>query len=160
MKLLGRTNGKQVCASIARHDYVSVGEGEDRIADDGGAILTNHYAGYSRGWGERIWFQVPQTFAELYSDYQFNSKDRKYGIWNIEDVRILPENEWPDVDSIEEKSQSFCWGTAGKEGKEKTRYVMLKDCPIEHLKSILTNVSHVSPETREVIEHLISKNES
>ena len=70
MKLLGRTNGKRVVASISHYDCVSDGEGEDYIMADGGAILANGYAGYTRGWGEVIWFEIPETFAELYSDYQ------------------------------------------------------------------------------------------
>jgi len=161
MKLIGRTNGKQVIASISHYDYVSVGEGDDHICADGGQILTAQYAGYDRGWGTVIWFEVAQNFAELYSDYQFRSTrsgvQRKYGIWNIEDVKILEKKDWPDVDSIEEKSKNFCWGTNGPDGKEKTHYVLLKDCSIEHLKAILANVPHIGEETKKVIEYLIQK---
>jgi hypothetical protein len=156
MKLLGKTNRKEIIASISHHDYVAAGEGEDRICHDGGQPHTNHYAGYSRSWGETVWFQVPQTFAELYEDYQFN-KTRKYGVWNIEDVRILPQREWPEIDSIEEKAENFIWGTNGVDGKQKTRYVLLKDCSLDHLKSILKNVPHIHEETREVIGYLIGK---
>lgn len=159
MKLLGRTNQKQVVASISRHDYVSSGEGEDQICDDGGQSHTNHYAGYSRGWGETVWFEVPQTFAELYEDYQFN-KTRKYGVWNIEDVRILPKEEYPDIDSIEEKSEAFCWGTRGSLGKNELKYILLKSCSLDHLKNILKNVPHLHEGTREVIEYLIDKRQS
>lgn len=159
MKLIGRTNGKQVIASISHHDYVALGEGDGHISADGGQILTNKYAGYDRGWGQVIWLSVPQNFAELYSDYQFN-KPRKYGIWNIEDVRILEKEEWPDVDSLEEKSQSFIWGTRGKDGAGKLRYVLLKDCSMSHLQAILTNVSDIHPETKEVIKYLIKKHDT
>lgn len=157
MKLFGSTNGKQVVASMSRHDYVSVGEGEDRICQDGGQAHTNHYAGYTKGWGKRIVFEVPQTFAELFSDYQYNQgeKPRKYGIWDIEDVRILPKEEWPNVDSIEEKVENFVWGSNGPDGKEKLKYVLLKDCSLDHLKNIIKNVHSIHEGTKEVIEYLI-----
>jgi hypothetical protein len=156
MKLLGQTNRKEIVASISHYDYVAAGEGEDRICQDGGQIHTNHYAGYSRSWGETVWFEVPQTFAELFEDYQFNKK-RKYGIWNIEDVRILSKEEWPDVDSIEVKAENFIWGTNGVDSKQKKRYVLLKDCSLDHLKNIIANVPSIHEETREVIEYLISQ---
>lgn len=156
MKLLGRTNQKQVVASISRHDYVSSGEGENRICDDGGQPHTNHYAGYSRGWGETVWFEVPQTFAELYADYQF-VKNRKYGIWNVEDVRILPKSEWPDVGLIEEKAENYIWGNRGIDGKDELKYILLKDCSLNHLKAIIANVGSIHEETRLVIEYLIDK---
>jgi hypothetical protein len=159
MKLLGKTNRREIIASISHHDYVAAGEGEDRICHDGGQPHTNHCAGYSRSWGETVWFEVPQTFAELYHDYQFNKK-RKYGVWNIEDVRILPKEEWLDVHSVEVKAENFIWGTFGKRGEEKLKYVLLKDCPLDHLKNILKNVSHLHEETREVIEYLIKQKES
>ena len=159
MKLLGKTNRKEIIASISHHDFVAAGEGEDRICHDGGQGHTNHCAGYTRGWGETVWFEIPQTFAELYEDYQFN-KIRKYGIWNIEDVRILPKEEWPDVNSIETKAENFLWGHRGVDGTEKLRHVLLKDCSLDHLKNILKNVSHIHEETREVIEYLIDKRES
>ena len=159
MKLLGATNQKQVIASISHYDCVSAGEGADYIMCDGGQPHTNHYAGYSRGSGGTVWFEVPQTFAELYEDYQFN-KTRKYGIWNIKDVRILPKEEYPDVDSIEEKSEAFCWGTRGSLGKDELKYILLKGCSLDHLKNILKNVPHLHEGTREVIEYLIDKRES
>lgn len=159
MKLLGSTNQKQIVSSISRYDCVGVGKGEYYIMHDGGQPHTNHYGGYSRGWGETVWFEIPQTFAELYEDYQFN-KTRKYGVWNIEDVGILPEREWPDIDSIEEKAKNFIWGTNGVDGKQKTRYALLKDCSLDHLKNILKNVPHIHEETREVIGYLIKNKNS
>ena len=159
MKLLGKTNRKEVVASISHHDFVAAGEGEDGICHDGGQPHTNHCAGYTRGWGETVWFEIPQTFAELYEDYQFN-KTRKYGIWNIKDVRILPKEEYPDVDSIETKAENFIWGHRGLDGTEKLRHVLLKDCSLDHLKNILNNVPHLHGGTREVIEYLIDKRQS
>jgi hypothetical protein len=163
MKLLGRTNQKQVVASVSHYECVSAGEGADYIMCDGGQPHTNHFAGYSRGAGEVVWFEVPQTFAELFEDYQFRSTrsgiQRKYGIWNIEDVRILPKEEWPDINSIEVKAENFIWGTNGVDGKQKTRYILLNECSLDHLKNILNNVPHLHEGTREVIEYLIDKRE-
>ena len=159
MKLLGATNQKQVVASISHYDCVSAGEGADYIMCDGGQPHTNQYSGYSRKSGKTVWFEVTQTFAELFEDYQFN-KIRKYGVWNIEDVRILPKEEYPDVNSIEEKSEVFCWGTRGSLGKDELKYILLKGCSLDHLKNILNNVPHLHEGTREVIEYLIDKRES
>ena len=159
MKLLGATNQKQVVASISHYDCVSAGEGADYIMCDGGQPHTNHCSGYSRKSGKTVWFEVTQTFAELFEDYQFN-KIRKYGVWNIEDVRILPKEEYPDVDSIEEKSEAFCWGTRGSLGKDELKYILLKGCSLDHLKNILNDVPHLHEGTCEVIEYLIDKRES
>lgn len=158
MKLIGRTNGKIIVASIARHDYVS----EDGLMMDGGQPHSNHYAGYNRysGEGYNVAFKIPQNFAELYEDYQFNFKNRKYGVWKLEEVKILTEEEWPKIGSLEEKSKVFCWGTSGPDGTEPLKYVLLKDCSVDHLKNILDNVRHVHEETREVIEFLIKKHDS
>lgn len=153
MKLLGSTNGEKVIASISHYDYINL----DGMMRDGGQPHTNHYAGYTRGGGGKtVWFEVPQTFAELFADYNCN-KNHKYGIWDIKDVRILEKEEFPDTDSIEEKSQNFIWGTNGINGNEKTKYVLLKDCSLEHLRAIIAHVRHISEETKTVIEYLIAQ---
>lgn len=152
MKLFGRTNEKIVVASIAHYDCVI----DDELMMDGGQPHTNHYAGYNRySGGRRVVFEVPQNFAELYNDYNFNHKNRKFGIWNIEDVRILEENEWPNVDSIEEKAENFIWGQRGPLGDQPLKYVLLKDCSKEHLQNILNNVPNIHEETEEVIKYLL-----
>jgi hypothetical protein len=153
MKLFGVTDGKKVIASMSHYDYISL----DGLVADGGQPLTNHYGGYSRFWGERVWFEVPQGFDELYYDYNCCNKNRKYGIWNIEDVRILKEVEYPDVDSVEEKSENFIWGTRGVNGDELLKYVLLKNCSADHLQKIIANVKHLQPETEKVIWHLLAK---
>jgi hypothetical protein len=153
MKLLGVTNGKKVIASMAHHDFVS----EDGMIADSGQPTTNMYGGYTRfGGGDVVWFQIPQTFAELYNDYNCNNKNRKYGVWNIEDVKILEKKDWPNCDSIEEKSEAFCWGCRGINGDEPLKYVLLKNCSIDHLKAIIETQGRIHGKTKEVIEHLIS----
>lgn len=156
MKLLGITNGKKVVASMSRYDY----RFEDGMMADGGNPLTNYYGGYTRfSCGpefEVVWFEIPQTFAELYQDYAFNAQ-RLYGVWNIEDVRILEENEYPDTSSIEEKSKTFCWGNRGPLGDQPLKYVPICECSLEHLQNILKNVPSIHFETKQVIKYLIAQ---
>ena len=136
MKLLGVTNNKQVLTSVAHYDCRSCGEGEDYIMMDGGVININH-AGYNRRWGKVVWFEIPQTMAELYNDWN-NSlhSPRKYGIWNIEDVKILSPEEYPNTSSFEWQVNNQIWGTNGLNGDEPTRFVLLKDCSKDHLAKI------------------------
>lgn len=135
MKLLGVTNNKQVLASVARHDCRTFGEGDDYIMQDGGVINTSQYAGYSRLWGKNIWFEVPQTFAELYNDWN-TGNPRKYGIWDINEVKVLSPEEIPDTNSFEWRAGNEIWGTNGLDGKQPTTYVLLKDCSKDHLQKI------------------------
>jgi len=137
MKLLGVTNGKQVLASVAHYDYRIFGEGEDYIMCDGGVLGTPGHAGYNRKWGKSIWFEVPQNMAELYNDYnQSLHSPRKYGVWPIEDVRVLTPKEYPDTESFEWRAEHEIWGTNGPDGNLPTTYVLLKDCSKEHLQKI------------------------
>jgi hypothetical protein len=150
MILHGRTNGKIIVASLSHHHYVS----KDGLMMDGGQCLTNHYAGYSRYSmeGEPVWFEVPDTFEELYNAWNTRKLD---GIWNVEDVRIIPKEEYDNIDIFQEKVNNFLWGTNGKNGDEPFRRVLLKNCSKDHLKAILENVAHIQEETKEVIEYLL-----
>ena len=140
MKLLGVRNKKHVVASISHYDC----NGVDGLMADGGQPGTSHYAGYTRMSGERVWFEVPQSFGELFTDYNRpsisteNGFVRKYGIWKIEDVKILdnPE-EWPDTKSFEYEVEQTIWGTNGINGDQPTKYVHLVDCDTDHLEAIL-----------------------
>lgn len=133
MKLLGYHNGKQVVASMARHDYNAI---EGAMADSG-QPSTLQYGGYNRWNGKSIWFQVPQSFAELYNDYRDNAANRKYGIWDLKDVKILSPEEIPDTESFEWRAENAIWGTKGIDGTQRTKYVHLKDCSKEHLEKIV-----------------------
>lgn len=135
MKLLGVTNGKQVLASIAHYDCRTFGEGEDYIMQDGGALGTPDHAGYNRKWGKSLWFEVPQNMAELYNDYNWGPP-RKYGIWPIEEVKLLTPEEYPDVESFEWRAENAIWGTNGLDGKSPTVHVLIKDCSKDHLAKI------------------------
>lgn len=137
MKLLGYTNNKQVIASVARHDFNSFGEGEDYILADGGQRNIGDSAGYNKFWGKSVWFEVPQTFAELYNDWnQSINSPRRYGLWDINDVKVLTPEEYPDTESFEWRAENEIWGTNGLEGNQPTTYVLLKDCSKEHLEKI------------------------
>jgi hypothetical protein len=150
MKLFGLTNGKIVVASISHYDYVM----EDGVMMDGGQPHTNHYAGYNRySGGRHVVFEVPQTFAELYEDYNLN-KSRKYGIWNIEDVKILEPSEYPDPKDPKWKIENAIWGTRGKSGEEPLHYIHLKDATTTHLAAILST-ERISPELKEIINQIL-----
>jgi len=108
---------------------------------DGGQPNTFGFSGYTRGRGESCWFEVPQTFSELYEDYTFcgfRHKKRKYGVWKLEDVKILDESEWPKDDDMDLLIENTIWGTYGKDGGEDLHYIHLKDADTDHLNNILT----------------------
>lgn len=136
MKLLGYTNGQQVIASIAAHDFRTFGSGDSYIMADGGVIgITSN--GYNRHWGRPIWIEVPQNMAELYNDYnQSLFSPRKYGVWQIEDVKVLAPEEYPDTNGFEYRAENEIWGTNGPNGDEPTTHVLIKDCSKEHLAKI------------------------
>lgn len=137
MKLLGFTNGKQIVASIARHDHNSLGEGTEYIMADGGQPNIGDSAGYNKKYGKRVWFEVPQTFAELYNDWnQSLNKPRKYGVWNYNEVKILTPEEVPNTESFEWQAENAIWGTCGINGDQPISFIMLKDCSPEHLINI------------------------
>jgi len=149
MKLLGVKNDKIVIASISHYDCII----EDDLLADGGQILTNNYAGYTRFRGEVCWFEIPQTYAELYEDYNL-CKPRKYGIWKLEDVRLLNDEEFPDPQDPQWKIENAIWGTRGKNGEFSIHYIHLKDATKEHLESILLT-ERISDTTREIINHIL-----
>ena len=153
MKLLGVKNDKTVLASISHYDCRS----EEGLLVDGGQPHTQEYAGYNRLSGDVCWFEVPQTFADLYNDYQFSPK-RKYGKWDLKNVRILPKDEYPDVESLEEKVKNTVWGTDGVNGDKPTTYVHLIECDDNHLENIrLICKQRRNDEYVKVIDHIINK---
>lgn len=137
MKLKGFTNGDKIVASVARYDYITFGEGDSYIMADGGQPNIGDSEGYSRFWGKKIWFEVPQTFAELYNDWRKSHRgSRKYGVWNYNEVKILSPEEAPNTESFEWQAENSIWGTLGINGDKPISFVMLKDCSCEHLKKI------------------------
>lgn len=151
MILHGITDGKEVVASMSHYDCRSA----NGLMMDGGQRHTLEYAGYNR-WagGKIIWFEVPQNFAELYSDYNFNKGERKYGHWQLESVKVLP-NEFL-VNIQEEQIKNAIWGTRGKNGLDKLKYVHLIDCESEHLENILES-QRISDERRDIIQTILRR---
>lgn len=101
---------------------------------DGGQDLDGQ-GWYGQYHGKPIWIEVPQNYAELYNDWNRNDP-RQYGLWNIEDVKILSPEEIPDTESFEWRAENEIWGTNGLDGNQPTTYVLLKDCSKEHLRKI------------------------
>lgn len=159
MKLSGMTDGTTVIASIAAHDYVSFKGVDINIIHDGGQPGTNQYAGYNRCFGDPIYFEVPQTFGELYTDYQCFYKNRKYGIWKIEDVKILKVDEFPIIESFDYLVEQSVWGTRGKNGDDPLKYVHLKDCETNHLTAIL-NTQKLDTKMIKIITHILNEREN
>jgi len=136
MKLLGKANNRIAIASISRHDYMGIAG----MFVDGGQNGTSQGGGYCRhgGEGKIVWFEVPQAFAELYNDYRDSHLlPRKYGMWELKDVKLLSPEEYPDTNSFEWQAENAIWGTNGIDGTQRTKYVHLKDCSKEHLEKIV-----------------------
>jgi hypothetical protein len=163
MILVGSKNDTHVVASISWYDCVARGEGDQFILHDGGQPGTSNYSGYGRFSGKSVLIEIPQTYDELYNDYQFN-RPRKYGTWKIEDVRILNEKEiedfykkvGPDRENDHYIYENTLWGTRGKNGDEQLKYVLLKDCDIDHLYAI-KDTQRVSHDMTLTINYWISK---
>lgn len=154
MILHGITDGKNVIASISHYDYRSV----DGLMMDGGQCHTLEYSGYNRWAGGRaIWFEVPQNFAELYYDYNFNKGKRKYGYWKIKKVKIIPDDTKIDIE--EHKIKNAIWGTYGKSGKDKLKFVHLIDCEDEHLRNIL-NSQKISDKLSNIIKTILTNRDN
>ncbi len=155
MKLFGVKNDKYVVASIAHYDCIGI----DELMADGGQIGTNDYAGYTRGSGERCCFEVPQNFAELYTDYNNNRDNRKYGIWPIDKVKLLDKKLWPKKIDMAYKAENFIWGHRGPNGDQPLTYSLIKDLTTEHLKAIIeySKKFPINEETYQVIKYILKK---
>lgn len=158
MKLLGVKNDKYVIASISHYDCVT----RDKLLADGGQPSTINYSGYNRLLGERIWFEVPQTFAELYNDYNQSRSWRKYGVWKLNDSKILSPEEYPNTKTFEYKVEQAIWGANGIDGDQRTKYVHLIECETSHLKLILQLcVDRYNDEYVKIINHILeNRNEN
>lgn len=135
MKLFGVANGTHFLASLSVLDYANA----HGLFMQGGQPGTFSYAGYNKASSALICAEVPQSFTELINDYQAhkaNTIKRQHGIWKLEDVKVLLAQEYPDIDSWDWKLQTTVWGTYGKSGKDKLKYILLNDATTEHLLAI------------------------
>jgi hypothetical protein len=154
MKVFGVTDGKYFIASAGHHDCVAIAD----LMVDGGQAGAYDYAGYVRTSGTPCWAEIKDlTFAEFYTDYKLNGfHERQYGIWMLKplagecQVRILDKEEVPDYESMYWRKEMAIWGTRGKDGTEKLKYIHLKEAETEHLKNII-KTQIVAPHTFDVI---------
>ena len=154
MKIPAFKNNKFALVSVAGHDCNI----HEELMYDGGTVGNNSYAGYNRfgGDGELCWIEIPQDFAQLYNDWnQSLNKPRKYGVFNLSDIRVLPPEEYPNTDSHEWRLEVALWGTNGPNGDKPTEYVLLKNCDSSHLENILKNCHHISGKTIEIINSIL-----
>lgn len=154
MKLLADVNNTHAVFSVSHYDYRST----TGLCADGGQPGLQNYAGYGRYTKEPVWIELPNvTFADLVNDYQFNTRNRQYGIHPIGEVRILDKSEIPNTDSFEWQVENACWGTNGPKGDRPTKYVLLKDCESDHLKAIIANCPHARGMTFHIIERILQQ---
>lgn len=134
MKIPAVRNKTHVVFSVGHYDFRTF---EDLMAD-GGIPNLHNYAGYRRLSGKPCWIEIPDvSMADLLNDYMTIRNDRKYGLHKIEDVHILEESEFPDINSFEWIVDNAVWKTYGKDGKSPGKYILLKDASTEHLIKIM-----------------------
>lgn len=149
MKLLAAISNTHAVFSVSHHDCNVAPDGT--MADGGQPGLQN-YAGYTRASRGMKWIELPDvSFDKLYTDYNNGGKNRKYGIHPLSEVRLLEENEIPDVDSFEWKKENFIWGTNGPNGDKPLKFILLADADTPHLKAILANCPHIAGKLSEKI---------
>lgn len=138
--------------SRARHDFRSFG---DYSVDAGIGVGRCLYPNADHR-PNRIWIELKGvTAADIYNDW--NWRGDKYGIHKLEDVKILSEDEIPDVNSIDYKNENRFWVSYGKDGKGKATAKLIKDLETDHLQAILDTQWHISDETREYIKGILAE---
>jgi len=147
MKVIGAANNKWFIASAGWHDCVSF----DGMMRDGGIPGTDQYAGYTRGSGKSCWAEIPITFADFYNDY-LSGGERKYGVWKIEDVRILSQDEIPNIESEEWILKNALWGTRGVNGEQPLKYIHLWDAEEDHLIKIRDEYPKMEEKVNRILE--------
>lgn len=147
MKLYGPTDDEHVIASVSRYDCAIY----NGLMADGGQAGCQSFAGYNRfSVSKKIWFEVPQNFAELTQDYNDNFRQRKYGIWKVLDVRVLNEDEYPDTNSFEWRLENYIWGSRLPDNRIK--WLMIKDMEKDHIQAILNTQKNLDKSIRDVLE--------
>ncbi|MFA5234061.1 MAG: hypothetical protein WC390_06630 [Sulfurimonas sp.] len=152
MKLLGVSNQSVFIASVSHHDYVTY----DELMCDGGQPALQQYAGYTRASGPMIWAEVSQTWEEILNDYLHN-RPRKYGIWQIKDVKLLASDEVPEINSVEWRKSHLLWGTRGKNQDQLLKYVPLVKLTTDHLKAILDTQTQITDELKGWIKEILQE---
>ena len=149
--LLGVCNSKYFIASIEAHHYVVKG----KLMADGGQPDTPLYAGYTRfGNGKTLWAQVPETYAELVTDYKAG---KKIGIWELKNIKKTVE---PDTTTQAWYREHTIWGTRGKNGDQPLKYIRLDMADTDHLEAILATQPQISQVTRRLIETVLKERDT
>jgi len=147
----------EIIYSRSRHDFRKTKDSNGFV--DGGLD-------YFRASGLKcIVIELDVNPATLMDDW--NYRHDKYGIARTYTnggflidapgfIRIVPEGEYEDKESFEYKKKYFTWGTYGPKGDQPRKTVMLTECETSHLTAILTTQTHISPETRKIIQSILS----
>jgi len=149
--LLGVINARYFIASVSAHHYISKG----KLIADGGQPNTPGYAGYTRFNGTEVWARVPETYAELVTNYQTR---KQTGIWNKAAVEI--QEVEPDTTTAEWVREHTIWGTYGKNGDQPLKYIRLDEAESDHLEAILETQKGISPTTKALITTILLERDS
>jgi len=88
-----------------------------------------------------------------FTQFLFNN-----GIVDMNRLHYIEEHEllqkyFPHIDPAE----YIWWGTRGKDGKSKLKYILLKNMDTDHIEAILETQKHISVFYREVFEKELEK---
>jgi hypothetical protein len=99
--------------------------------------------------------QIVRVGLEVKTEFQYNYRLRNIGDDHLERCGLTRSS------TFEEVCQKLRWGTYGKSGKCKLRYVRLCDCSTEHLNNILIHAKGVVKGTivEDVIDHILAERE-
>ena len=148
MKIRGIIAENKFLFSRAQHDFRSYKD----YSVDGGFLYLRYL--YKDKIPQVVYVELKNvTSAELYNDW--NYKIDKYGIHDLQQVTILESNEYPNIDSFEYRKENAIWGTYGKDGKSKLKYINLISAETDHLNAILNTQKLLSPHTREIINSIL-----
>jgi hypothetical protein len=152
MQFIAALYNQEVLISRAQH---SLEKSKDGLAFiDGGQ--NGEYIRYG-GPVEIIRVEIPYTFAEMYEDW--NLRRDKLCNFTVDDVKIIPKEEWGDRETKEFKVKSLFWGTQGKNGDEPLKYKHLTELDTDHLRALL-ELNYIDEEIKEAINYILKqKNE-
>lgn len=149
MEFIAAKYKNEILISRAQHDY--------RQSVDSLAFVDCGQLSPWIRWGgpvEIVRVEIPYTFAEMYEDW--NLARDKLCSFTIDDVKIIPKENWEDRESEDFKIKSLFWGTRGKNGDEPLKYKHLTELDTDHLKALL-ELQYVGPEYISGINTILKK---
>ncbi len=84
-----------------------------------------------------------------FGQFMFNNGVQVFGgmEYHLEEYELL--NKWfPEIDP----TTYMYWGTSGKDGKSKRKYILIKDMETDHIENVLANVPRMSTQYRNVFK--------